>query len=96
MDARNNKAPFLNFHLISIITINRRMQYVTNKTPWIIPAIFTASGIFQMYLRGIAIPKRSKNEIPSAKLTSLKRPKALLNKLLAINFKFVKMRNYVV
>ena len=36
-----------------------------NKIPWVIPAIFTASGIPARYLSGIAIKTRIKKEIPS-------------------------------
>ena len=52
-----------------------------NKIPWLIPTIFTASGIPAKYLSGIAINSKIKNENPSISDISLNLEKILLSNI---------------
>ena len=52
-------------------------MYKTKRSPCAHPTILTISSIFQMYFKGIAIPKRTRNEIAS---------KVLINRNALIEF----------
>ena len=59
---------FVNFHFSIRHTLMRVRTKATKRTPWIVPMILTAMGIFAMYLSGMATKKRRMAEHPSARL----------------------------
>ena len=66
MAARNAMANHFNDLFRSVFTSHARKRNATNKTPWAHPKIVTAIGCLKIYFNGIAMPNRTRNEIPSA------------------------------
>jgi hypothetical protein len=66
-EAIKASAVFHNDHFLSILTINKKNTYATNKIPWAIPTILTGNGISIMYFNGMAMNISIRKEIPSSK-----------------------------
>lgn len=79
MEARKAIPVFFHDQSYSALTITSRKTYNTNNTPWAIPTCRTASGSPYMYLSGMAMKSRIRNEMPSTKAMTRRRPRVLLS-----------------
>src|SRR5690606_35034793 len=53
----------------------------TNSTPWAHPTSFTARGMPAKYLRGIAMPRSRRKDVPSSRARARKRPRGVWSML---------------
>ena len=82
-EAMNALASHFKFFPYSARARNARIINPTNKTPCNPPMMVTAIGMPTKYLRGIAISKRIRKEIPSANATLLNAVKIFFDFIVA-------------